>query len=51
MINRVGSLEARASLRTSTGQVAYLPVIFFLYGFILGMILSVYVYVLHICLI
>ena len=37
MINRVASLEARASLRSSTGQLIYLPVIFFLYGFLLGM--------------
>ena len=33
---RMAALEARASLRTTYSQLAYLPVIFFLYGFLLG---------------
>jgi len=32
----MATLEARASLRTTIPQLAYLPVIFLAYGFLLG---------------
>ena len=35
-MNRLGSLEARATKRANLGQTLYLPVIFITYGLLLG---------------
>ena len=49
-IIRLAALEARAMKRASLAIILYLPIIFFGYGFLLGVYVYIYIYIyIYIC--